>query len=85
MTGYTEVVKTAVSIPDELFEEAEKAARASGISRSRLYSEALRRYLASRTSGDITARINAVCAEVDTGLEEGWARMQSEVLARDEG
>jgi hypothetical protein len=35
-------MKTTVSIPDQIFQDAERFARAAGISRSQLYSLALR-------------------------------------------
>jgi predicted transcriptional regulator len=45
-TGYTLAMKTAVSIPDDLFEAAEKAAKRRGSTRSGLYAEALASFLA---------------------------------------
>ena len=41
-------MKTAISIPDSLFEAAEDLARRLGLSRSRLYQRALEHYLKSR-------------------------------------
>ena len=38
-------MKTVISIPDNLFEAAEKVARRLGISRSELYQRAVARYL----------------------------------------
>lgn len=57
-------MKTAVSVPDEIFQQAEKLAKRLRTSRSQLYSSALREYLARHTDDDITAAINAVCDEV---------------------
>jgi metal-responsive CopG/Arc/MetJ family transcriptional regulator len=45
-------MKTAISIPDNLFEAAEKVARRLGISRSELYQRAVARYL-EQQSGDV--------------------------------
>jgi hypothetical protein len=50
--GYTRPMKTAISIPDRLFEAAEKAARRLGISRSELYQRAVAHYLEAH-SGDV--------------------------------
>jgi hypothetical protein len=41
--GYTGVVKTAISVPDETFEEATKQAAELGISRSELFTRAAAR------------------------------------------
>jgi hypothetical protein len=52
-------MKTAVSLPDDLFAEAESYARARGPSRSHLYAAALREFLVRHTDDAITAAINA--------------------------
>lgn len=53
-------MKIAISLPDTLFQEAESVARARGISRSQLYSEALARYLAERSALSVSERLDAV-------------------------
>lgn len=45
LPGYTAQVKTAVSLPDDVYARAERAARQLGRTRSALYAEALREYL----------------------------------------
>ena len=52
-------MKTAISIPDQVFKRADRLARSLRISRSQLYSEAVAAYVAQRTPGAITAAINA--------------------------
>ncbi|MDH5628356.1 MAG: ribbon-helix-helix domain-containing protein, partial [Candidatus Krumholzibacteria bacterium] len=53
-------MKTAISVPDNLFEAAEKVARRLGISRSELYQRAIAQYL-ERKGGDIVReRLDAV-------------------------
>jgi hypothetical protein len=71
------VMKTAISIPDPVFEAAEDLARRLGKSRSELYAEALRQYLERhRDDEDITRRLNEVfdaepeLAELDPVLKE---------------
>ena len=49
------LVKTAVSIPDEIFEQATRQAKKLGISRSELVTRALREYLADPRARDIQA------------------------------
>lgn len=53
-------MKTAVSVPDPLFEEADRVARALGKSRSQLYAEALREYLDKHQRQSITERLNEI-------------------------
>jgi predicted transcriptional regulator len=58
-------MKTAISIPDELFREVERRSRQLKISRSRLFAEAVREYLARRRLPlDATAAWNEVIDEV---------------------
>jgi hypothetical protein len=64
-------VKTAVSIPDRIFDAAEQYARRRGIPRSQVYAEALARFMAEQESDeDLTEALNRVSAEVDTALDE---------------
>jgi hypothetical protein len=53
-------MKVAVSVPDPVFEAAEKTARRLKFSRSRLYSRALEAYVGSASGKEITERLNAV-------------------------
>jgi len=57
-------MKIAVSIPDDVFAGAERLARRTKRSRSRLYSDALREYLAHHTPEEITEAMNRACAEI---------------------
>ena len=57
-------MKTAVSIPDEVFEGAERLARRTNRSRSRLFSDALKEYLARHTPEKVTQAMNRALAQV---------------------
>jgi metal-responsive CopG/Arc/MetJ family transcriptional regulator len=61
-------VKTAVSIPDDLFRKAEKAAKKRNLSRSKLYALALRFYLQGDWREEATRRANALADTVDTSM-----------------
>ena len=61
--GYTFGMKTAISIPDHLFAEADRLARELGQSRSQLYSRAVREYVARHSADSVTRALDAVCAE----------------------
>lgn len=65
MKSYTPPVKTAVSLPDDLFERAERVAQQLGRSRSALYAEALAAYLESLENED---EVTAALDEVYDGL-----------------
>jgi metal-responsive CopG/Arc/MetJ family transcriptional regulator len=53
-------MKTAISIPDDVFREADKLAKRLKKSRSQLYSEAVAEYTARYDEDEITASINRV-------------------------
>jgi hypothetical protein len=75
-------VKTAVSIPDRIFDAAEQYARRRGIPRSQVYAEALARFMGEQESDeDLTEALNRVCAEVDTTLDEFGRAAADRVLA----
>ena len=57
-------MKTAVSIPDDVFEGAERLARRTKKSRSQLFSDALREYVARHTPEEVTDAMNRVCDEL---------------------
>jgi metal-responsive CopG/Arc/MetJ family transcriptional regulator len=57
-------MKTAVSIPDELFRRADEVATRLGKSRSELYREALDDYLARRDPRVVTAALNDLADEL---------------------
>ena len=54
-------MKTAVSIPDDIFERAERLARREQRSRSDVYSAALEEYVVRRTHDEVTDAMNRVC------------------------
>jgi predicted transcriptional regulator len=60
-------MKTAVSVPDEVFERTERLARRSGRSRSEVYSAALREYVARHDPDEVTEALDRVVAEVGDG------------------
>jgi metal-responsive CopG/Arc/MetJ family transcriptional regulator len=69
-------MKTAVSIPDEVFAEAEELRKQLATSRSELYSNALREYLARHGSDAVTEALDRLHDEAptDTTFAEAAAR-----------
>ena len=59
-------MKTAISIPDELFEAAEALAEKLEMSRSRLIAVALAEYVARHRAGRVTERLDAVYSAEDS-------------------
>jgi len=57
-------MKTAISIPNELFDVAERLARRTRKSRSRLFSDALLEYVARRSPDKVTEAMDQALAEI---------------------
>jgi predicted DNA-binding protein len=57
-------MKTAISIPDDLFQRADELAGRLGKSRSELYREALTDYVARRDTGAVTSALNEIADEL---------------------
>ncbi|MDQ3944252.1 MAG: ribbon-helix-helix domain-containing protein [Actinomycetota bacterium] len=74
-------MKIAVSVPDALFEAADRAARRLGLSRSQLYVRALERFLADEPDDAITARLDEVYANEDSAVEPLLAGAQRRAVA----
>jgi len=76
-------MKTAISIPDDLFENAERAAKKLGVSRSELYASAVSEYIERYRREGITEKLNELhCAEGETNpeLDPILSTLQTETL-----
>lgn len=58
-------MKTAISLPDEIFERAERLARRLKKSRSELYREAVAEYVARHDPEAVTEALDQLCEQVD--------------------
>ena len=70
-------MKTAISLPDELFKSADALAARLGVSRSELYATAVAEYLAKHRDQDVTSRLNEVLAGAASGLDRKLRRAQA--------
>ena len=77
-------MKTAISIPDEVYQGAERLARRTKKSRSRLYGDALREYLARHAPDDVTEAMNRACAEVGESRDPFVSSSARRILERSE-
>lgn len=59
-------MKTAISIPDSLFDNVEEIAEELHISRSQLFADAVREYIEKVRNRKILESINAAYSEVET-------------------
>jgi metal-responsive CopG/Arc/MetJ family transcriptional regulator len=64
LPGNTFQVKTAISVPDDTFEQATKRARELGISRSEFFTRAARRYLDDLSTESLTRQVDEALSAV---------------------
>jgi metal-responsive CopG/Arc/MetJ family transcriptional regulator len=77
-------MKTAISIPDSLFDEAEALAQRLGVSRSELFARATAEFVRAHRRSDITERLNRVYGRHASGLDPVLQRLQDASIPRDE-
>jgi len=77
-------MKTAISIPDKTFQQADQLAKTLGLSRSELYATAVAEYLERRVAEQVTARLDAVYGAVDGRVEPRLAGSQARPAARED-
>lgn len=78
--GMTKGMKVAVSIPDDVFEEAERLTEEQGGSRSALYAKALKEYIDRHAPDRITEQINAVIDEIGNEVDPFVTAAASRIL-----
>ena len=74
-------MKTAISIPDEIFQAADKLANDLGTTRSGLYAQAVAEYVAKHQHANLTAQLNKVYAKVPSKLPADIRHSQTRILA----
>jgi len=77
-------MKTAISIPNSLFTEAEKLAKRLGMNRSQLYSRAVKNFVENNRSRKITKLLNDVYKKEESKVDKVLYKMQIESMDNDE-
>jgi len=76
-------MKTAVSLPDDLFRMAEATARRLRVSRSELYAKAISEFLKGQQGNSITERLNDLYSRSTAKVDSGLHRAQLKSLDKD--
>ena len=82
--SYAQGMKTAVSIPDDVFEKVERFARRTKRSRSEVFSTALREYIARHGPDEVTDAINLAVDEIGDQTDDFVAAAARRVLEKTE-
>jgi len=78
-------MKITVSIPDDVFNGAERLARCTKKSRSQLFSDALKEYVARHAPEEITEVMNAAWAKMGNPQDAFVSSATARLLRRSEG
>ena len=77
-------MKTAISLPDSLFAEAEQVAKRLRMSRSKLYATAIIQFLKEQRSRGVTERLNEVYKDEESQLDPALESLQCRSLPRED-
>jgi predicted transcriptional regulator len=77
-------MKTAISISDDIFTQAERVAKQLGLSRSKLYSQAILEFVKNHYPDTITTKLNEVYGKQDSGVDDDIIQTNFDLLSQDE-
>ena len=75
-------MKTAISIPDDVFQKAERLSRRMNTSRSEVYSRAVAEYVARHSPDVVTETMNQTLLVIDEGPDDFIRNASLRVLER---
>jgi|SRR5262245_7585811 len=78
------VMKTAISLPDSLFNEAERVAKRLGISRSKFYAKAIAEYVNPHRARNVTEQLNEIYGKENSKLDPALRRLQLKSLPHED-
>ncbi len=77
-------MKTAISIPDPIFQAAENMAKRLGMSRSELFTVAMSKYMKDNKYYNITESLNKIYSQNTNNLDTELLSMQLKSLPKEE-
>ena len=77
-------MKTAVSLPDQVFKAAEALAGRLGMTRSRLYATAIEEFVARHQARRVSEKLDAVYGQASSKLDPAVRKAQARALKKDE-
>jgi metal-responsive CopG/Arc/MetJ family transcriptional regulator len=77
-------MKTAISLPDEIFHSADQLAKRLGMSRSELYAKAVSIYISTHKNEAVTKTLNKIYAKEKAEIDSAINMMQLKSLPKEE-
>ena len=78
------VMKTAISIPDNIFKAADQYAKSHGVSRSELYTKAVIQFLQQHPSDHITKKLDKIYSSSKSEMDSVLSAMQLSSIEKEE-
>ena len=76
-------MKTAISIPDEIYHSADQLAKRFGMSRSELYSKAVSDYINAHKNEAVTKALDQIYTKEKSGIDPAINVMQLRSLPKE--
>ncbi len=76
-------MKTAISVPNDVFKLSEKLAKKLKVSRSAIFAMGVKKLAEEHDEEEIIAQINRVCEKVDTSLDPAVRQYQNRILQKE--
>lgn len=76
-------MKTAISVPEDVFKLSEKLAKKLKVSRSAVFAMGVKKLAEEHDEAEIIAQINRVCEKVDTSLDPAVRQYQNRMPRRE--
>jgi len=76
-------MKTAISIPSDIFNTAERFAKKNHLTRSALFTRAMMEFLSRHQNDGVTERLNRLYGNKKVRLDALFSKMQTSVIAKE--
>ena len=77
-------MKTAISVPDPVFAQADRLAKRLQMSRSELYTRAVQEYIGEHQRCRVREKLDEVYAAEPSGLAPAFLKAQADSIPREE-
>jgi metal-responsive CopG/Arc/MetJ family transcriptional regulator len=77
-------MKTAISVPDSVFEAAEQLAHRLGLSRSELYAKAVEEFIRAHKNQGVTEKLNEIYGQNSSSIDPELIQLQLASIPKEE-
>ena len=76
-------MKTAISIPDNIFKKVEKTAKKMGLTRSRFFTIAVEEFIENHNPSQITDKLNSIYESENSEIDQIFFAMQVQSIDKE--